>query len=216
MKLFPSTLIIGKNPKLSEECVKSLLTLIDHRLDNNPDLLIIDQNSGWSIAAIRTINSFIYQKPYNHASKVIFIRSLENLETAAQNALLKNLEEPGVNRFFILTTSNPKLILPTILSRCHLIRKSGTEIPNLNPAWSIPQNIKDILLMADSINTDKSVIIGLLQEQLLINQQLLLTSADPKVAQVINVLIKSIDLINHNVDPKSALDYFLLSQNPSS
>ncbi|MEK7527863.1 MAG: hypothetical protein AAB574_02510 [Patescibacteria group bacterium] len=212
MMLFPSTLIIGKNPKLSEESVKTLLVPLNHRLDHNPDLLIIDQNSGWGIDVIRTINTFLCQKPYSHSSRVILIRQLENLETEAQNALLKNLEEPGVNRFFILTATNPKLILSTIISRCHLISTSNSPNLNSHSVWSLPENIKEILAMADSLNADKSLIKALLQEQLQINQQLLLNSADPKIADTINLLIKSIDLINHHVDPKSALDYYLLKQ----
>ena len=212
---FPSTLVIGKNPKLSEDCVKTLLDRIDHQLDSNPDLLVIDQNSGWSIAAVRTIGAFLCLKPYNHSSRVVLIRSIENLETAAQNALLKNLEEPGVLRFFILTTTNPKLVLPTIISRCHLIFTSNLDNSVSGPSWTLPKNIKEILDFSDNIATDKSAINSLLHEQLLTHQQLLLDSADPKIAKNLNLLIKSIDLINHHVDPKLALDYFLLSSNPS-
>jgi len=209
---FPSTLVIGKNPKLSGNCVKTLLGLIGHQLDSNPDLLVIDQNSGWSITAIRTISAFLCLKPYNHSSRVVLIRSIENLETAAQNALLKNLEEPGELRFFILTTTNHKLVLPTIISRCHLIFSVSPDSPISSPTWSLPKNIKEILDLSDNISPDKSTIKTLLQEQLLINQQLLLDSADPKIAQNLKLLIKSIDLINHHVDPKSALDYYLLRQ----
>ena len=46
------------------------------------------------------------------------IRHAQNMNAAAQNALLKLLEEPPEYAFFILMTENESAILPTILSRC--------------------------------------------------------------------------------------------------
>ena len=50
--------------------------------------------------------------------RIFLIRHAHHMNTAAQNALLKLLEEPPAYAFFILMTENAGAILPTILSRC--------------------------------------------------------------------------------------------------
>lgn len=51
-------------------------------------------------------------------AKVLIIDDAHRMTTAAQNALLKTLEEPVVNSYIILVTHNPHKILPTVRSRC--------------------------------------------------------------------------------------------------
>lgn len=59
-----------------------------------------------------------YMKPYHGHAKVFIIDEAELLGNEAQNLLLKTLEEPPPNTFFILITTRPDTLLPTILSRC--------------------------------------------------------------------------------------------------
>ncbi len=56
--------------------------------------------------------------------KIAIIDEADRLTQAAQNALLKILEEPGENVVLILVVQNEKKILPTIISRCQKIRLS--------------------------------------------------------------------------------------------
>lgn len=55
---------------------------------------------------------------------LIVCKNIENATTEALNAFLKNLEEPGQNIFFALTTSSIRKVLPTIVSRCQIIKES--------------------------------------------------------------------------------------------
>jgi DNA polymerase III subunit delta' len=55
-------------------------------------------------------------------AKVFIIRRAEELSTSAANALLKTLEEPGRGTHFVLLTSMPGALLPTILSRTQHVR----------------------------------------------------------------------------------------------
>jgi DNA polymerase-3 subunit delta' len=55
------------------------------------------------------------------------IRNVENATEAALNAFLKNLEEPQENLFYILTAENESLVLPTILSRCQIVKLENKE-----------------------------------------------------------------------------------------
>lgn len=65
--------------------------------------------------------------------KVIIISEIERMRKEASNAFLKMLEEPPEGVMFILTTDNANMLLPTIISRCQLIRThplSETELMN--------------------------------------------------------------------------------------
>jgi len=53
--------------------------------------------------------------------KIGIISDADCLNKQSQNAFLKTLEEPPRNCFFILNTGNPSALLPTIISRCHII-----------------------------------------------------------------------------------------------
>lgn len=55
-------------------------------------------------------------------STAILINSIEEATPEAQNAFLKNLEEPQENLYYILTTQSVRQVLPTIVSRCLVIK----------------------------------------------------------------------------------------------
>src|SRR5262249_53466545 len=60
--------------------------------------------------------------PHEGRAKVFIVRRAEELSVSAANALLKTLEEPGARTHFILLSSQPEALLPTILSRTQRVR----------------------------------------------------------------------------------------------
>jgi DNA polymerase-3 subunit delta' len=60
--------------------------------------------------------------PHEGRAKVFVIRRAEELSTSAANALLKTLEEPNARTHFVLLTSQPDALLPTIRSRTQRVR----------------------------------------------------------------------------------------------
>src|SRR5205085_11813827 len=60
--------------------------------------------------------------PHEGRAKVFVVRRADELSVSAANALLKTLEEPGARTHFILLTSQPDALLPTILSRTLRVR----------------------------------------------------------------------------------------------
>ena len=54
--------------------------------------------------------------------RTVVIDAVDDLERNAANALLKNLEEPPANAVFLLVSHSPERLLPTIRSRCRLLR----------------------------------------------------------------------------------------------
>lgn len=204
---FPSTLIIGTD-------YISLLETLGHLPLQNPDLFIIDENSGYKIETIRLINNFLQQLPYNHQNKIVLIKNIENLEIAAQNTLLKNLEEPGSNNYFILTTQNQSKILSTIISRCHLIIQKNTNNQHFTSPKFLndggPTDIKSALQISSTI--EKNNIKPTLLNELNSLQSELVKNPTPKLSQKIGILLKSLEFIDSNLDPRLALDYYLLNQ----
>jgi DNA polymerase-3 subunit delta' len=56
--------------------------------------------------------------------RAVVIDSVDDLEPSAANALLKNLEEPPANAVFLLVSHAPDRLLPTVRSRCRVLRLS--------------------------------------------------------------------------------------------
>ena len=71
---------------------------------------------------IRELIRLCSQYPFEGGNRAIVIRDAENMTPQAQNCLLKILEEPPQNTYFILTTSHPEQILTTVRSRCRPVK----------------------------------------------------------------------------------------------
>ena len=56
--------------------------------------------------------------------RTVVIDAIDDLEAGGANALLKNLEEPPPSTVFLLVSHAPERLLPTIRSRCRLLRFS--------------------------------------------------------------------------------------------
>ncbi|WP_209453956.1 DNA polymerase III subunit delta' [Thermoanaerobacterium butyriciformans] len=91
---------------------------------NHPDIFFIEPD-GISIK-VETLRNVVinnaYVKPYNSYKKIFIIKEAEKMTEQAQNSILKTLEEPPEYGLFILTSSKMEGLLPTIVSRCEIIR----------------------------------------------------------------------------------------------
>lgn len=88
---------------------------------NHPDIIYVehDKPNVISVDNIRTqINGDIAIKPYSSAYKIYIVDEAEKMNTQAQNALLKTLEEPPEYAVIMLLATRAEAMLPTILSRC--------------------------------------------------------------------------------------------------
>lgn len=88
---------------------------------NQPDIIKIahEKPNTISVDDIRLqINGDVMIKPYSSPYKIYIVNEAEKMNTQAQNALLKTLEEPPEYAVILLLTSNINALLPTILSRC--------------------------------------------------------------------------------------------------
>jgi len=84
----------------------------------NPDIVEFDAASHSRVEEIREILKYINFAPTTSKYKVYIIDEVHMLSTSAFNAFLKTLEEPPEHVVFILATTEPNKVLPTVLSRC--------------------------------------------------------------------------------------------------
>lgn len=74
------------------------------------------------IAQIRDMQRRLNVRPTLGSRRVVIINPADDMERATSNALLKSLEEPPAGTFFLLVTHRPARLLPTIRSRCRILR----------------------------------------------------------------------------------------------
>ncbi len=92
---------------------------------NHPDFFNIAPEGASGSIKIDKIRDIIYQaslKPYESRKRIFVVNDAERMTAEAQNALLKVLEEPPANHILILTSSNISGMLPTVISRCRIIK----------------------------------------------------------------------------------------------
>lgn len=90
----------------------------------DPDVLRISPNDKGTITiemAHDLVSSLGKHSSRKEATRVVVIESAERMTSAAQNALLKVIEEPPANTIFLLLVSNTKGVLATIKSRCQSV-----------------------------------------------------------------------------------------------
>ena len=85
---------------------------------SHPDVIEIDAASNSRVEEIRNVIERVKYAPIRAKYKIYIIDEVHMLSNSAFNALLKTLEEPPANVVFILATTEPHKVLPTIVSRC--------------------------------------------------------------------------------------------------
>jgi DNA polymerase-3 subunit delta' len=92
------------------------------RLPKDPDKPGEDLARSIPIAQVRGLQPLFATTPSLSPRRVVIIDAIDDLERAAANALLKNLEEPPAGTIFLLVSHAPGRLLPTIRSRCRILR----------------------------------------------------------------------------------------------
>jgi DNA polymerase-3 subunit delta' len=99
---------------------------ICRRLERNthPDFQLLEPegNNGYVVAQIRELNASAQRAPLEAEHKVFVLTGADTLAAAPANAFLKTLEEPSATTVFILLAHSADAVLPTIRSRCQVLR----------------------------------------------------------------------------------------------
>ena len=99
----------------------------------HPDITVIEKGNPLSqevqkgratipVEDIREMIRICNRYAYEGGNRVVIIQEAENMTPQAQNSLLKILEEPPQNTYFLITASHPEQLLTTVRSRCRSIK----------------------------------------------------------------------------------------------
>lgn len=90
---------------------------------SHPDLsLLAPEGDNYTIKQIRQLISQMAERPLLADRRVFVLADADRMRAEAANALLKTIEEPPPYGLLLLVTAHPDALLPTIVSRCQLIR----------------------------------------------------------------------------------------------
>jgi len=119
LKYDPSNLSINKDNK-SFKLLKN---------NSHPNFYLIDlknDKKNIDVSQIREMITYTNKSAFNNMARFILIDNIENLNKNSINALLKIIEEPNDDLFFILINNSEKYILPTLKSRCLIFKMNFT------------------------------------------------------------------------------------------
>jgi DNA polymerase III subunit delta' len=111
----------GPYEKLSQEENEIIKEELKEKISNPYYRMKIPKANQIKISSIRDIRRFLAMDYSDVKFRFVIISSAHLMNEEAQNALLKNLEEPPEGIIFILTTPFPELLRETIISRCWII-----------------------------------------------------------------------------------------------
>jgi len=187
------------------------------QIKSHPDFFLIIGLNSIGIEKIRELEKRLALKPYESEVKVTIINEAEKLTLPAQNSLLKILEEPPGNSLIILTAPQKNFLLPTIISRCKIIRlkeKVGILTDknlNLSKISKIQRKNKgECLKIARLYSNTKDQAINFCQQLLLKEREFFLNEPDVKKARNIRYILKTIRLLESNINPILATGNLLL------
>jgi DNA polymerase III subunit delta' len=118
----------------------------------HPDLLVVQsdpQSRNLKVEQIRDLQRSLSLTPYEARYRIAILLRFEEANPNAANALLKTLEEPAPPVILILTAESSESLLPTIVSRCEVIRLGplsySTVSDSLQSHWGIQADEANLL-----------------------------------------------------------------------
>lgn len=135
-----SILLISQNPEdaktyIADFAKKHSIALLDRQS-------FTPEGDSFGIDDIRQLQKTAYLNPSRGKEKLLIVQQADTLTVEAQNALLKILEEPPHHATIFLLAASETTLLPTILSRCQLIRLAFKK-----EEISTPEQLEENLLI---------------------------------------------------------------------
>ena len=148
------------------------------------DVIEIDAASNTGVDNIREIIERAQFAPVQCRYKVYVIDECHMLSVAAFNSLLKTLEEPPLRVVFVLATTDPQRVLPTIISRCQRFDFRRIAIEAMVAHLSMIASIENISISPEAVQLVAQVSQGGLRDAESLLDQLSLLSGQVTVERV--------------------------------
>ena len=118
--------ILCETDERASGCCCSSCTAFDG--GNHPDVIYVKAAGKTKAIGVNDVRAqmaaHMHVRPYRAHYKIFIVDHADTLSVAAQNALLKTIEEPTSFAIFMLLCENHYMLLPTVLSRCVLFKLS--------------------------------------------------------------------------------------------
>lgn len=223
----------GDAQKRQNEAEKIAQELLGEKVDwanpNHPDLAIITGEPSVGIDQVKRLSAEMALKPFRAKNKVAVINRAQDMTPAAQNALLKTLEEPPGNSAIILTAAEESALAPTIVSRCRQVRLGTKPAVELTKEELRTESGLTQELLAANPGQRLNLVVGwtggreeaslFCQRQLVFWRQLLLGEGRKfarglsrlQIAQVLVAISRSLDYLSANANPRLTVENLVLS-----
>ena len=153
------------------------------------DVYEMDAASNSGVNNIREIRDEVIYSPAECRYKVYIIDEAHMLTTEAFNALLKTLEEPPAHVIFILATTEPSSIIPTVLSRCQRFDFKRISINSIESRLNKITSSEGINITPDATELIAELADGSMRDGLSILEQCAATKPDGlKYSDVIDIV----------------------------
>jgi DNA polymerase III subunit gamma/tau len=160
------------------------LTCKSITLGNALDVVEIDAASNTGVDNIREIIDRSQYAPVQCRYKVYLIDECHMLSTAAFNSLLKTLEEPPLHVVFVLATTDPQRVLPTIISRCQKFDFRRIPLADMVKHLTYIAQLEQMQITAGAVQLVAQVAQGGLRDAESLLDQLSLMSSEVTVDRV--------------------------------
>ncbi|MCK9289877.1 MAG: DNA polymerase III subunit gamma/tau [Acholeplasmataceae bacterium] len=215
-KIFAKAVNCEKAPSLEPcgECETCQLIEEGHL----SDVIEIDAASNNGVEEIRELRDKVNYLPSFGKYKVYIIDEVHMLTQAAFNALLKTLEEPPAHVIFILATTEPNKVIPTILSRCQRFDFRGISPSDINKKLIEIRDNEEIDISDEALNEIALNAEGGLRDAISLLDQTVSFSGEKitieDVYQVSGSVSKDnlIKLVNYLKDKDASNAFFLLNE----
>ena len=134
---------------------------------NQPDIVRVSHQKPTTISFLsvrQQVNNYIVIKPYRSKYKIYIIPEADLMSVQAQNALLKTIEEPPEYAVIMLLTENAEVLLPTIRSRCVMMKlrniKDQLVKKYLMEQMEIPDYKADVCVAFAQGNMGKAIMLA--------------------------------------------------------
>lgn len=116
----PNFILVAPIPSKIKDKENKIYEYTKQYLPENP-IVELEDRTAILIEQIRNVIKRLIHMPDIGSKRIVLILEADRMTDAAANCFLKTLEEPPLDTLFILTSSRPRFLLPTIRSRCRTV-----------------------------------------------------------------------------------------------
>lgn len=172
---------------------ESCLSFID---GDHPDVIEIDAASNNGVDEVRDLIEKVKYAPIKGRKKIYIIDEVHMMSSSAFNALLKTLEEPPAHIIFILATTEPQKVLPTIISRCQRFDFKKASVDNNKKLLKKVLENENVLFQEEAISLIAQLADGGMRDALSILEQCLAYTEEKLTLNDVNSVYGIVSMTN--------------------